>query len=73
MTIDYSQAREMMVEQQVRPWDVLDVRVLSVLATLPRETFVPEIHRALAFGDLLFSVWFWDILFIFVLLWVFVV
>ena len=51
MTIDYSQAREMMVEQQVRPWDVLDARVLEVLATLPREAFVPEIHRALAYAD----------------------
>ena len=40
MTIDYNQAREMMVEQQVRPWDVLDPRVLDVLATLPREDFV---------------------------------
>ena len=30
-----------MVEQQVRPWDVLDPRVLDVLATLPREDFVP--------------------------------
>ena len=52
MTIDYSQAREMMVEQQVRPWDVLDLRVLETLATLPRERFVPEIHRALAYADL---------------------
>lgn len=51
MMIDYSQAREMMVEQQVRPWDVLDARVLEVLATLPREAFVPEIHRALAYAD----------------------
>ena len=51
MTIDYSQIREMMVEQQVRPWDVLDARVLEVLATLPREKFVPEIHRALAYAD----------------------
>ena len=51
MTIDYNQARELMVEQQVRPWDVLDTRVLGVLATLPRETFVPEIHRALAYAD----------------------
>ena len=51
MTIDYNQARELMVEQQVRPWDVLDTRVLGVLATLPREMFVPEIHRALAYAD----------------------
>jgi protein-L-isoaspartate(D-aspartate) O-methyltransferase len=52
MTLDYSLARENMVEQQVRPWDVLDARVLEVLATLPREAFVPEIHRALAYADL---------------------
>ncbi|HEY5972914.1 MAG TPA: protein-L-isoaspartate O-methyltransferase [Pseudoxanthomonas sp.] len=52
MTIDYSQVREMMVEQQIRPWDVLDPRVLEVLATLPRERFVPEVHRALAYADL---------------------
>ena len=51
MTIDYNQARETMVEQQVRPWEVLDARVLGVLATLPRERFVPEIHRALAYAD----------------------
>ncbi len=51
MTINYNQARELMVEQQVRPWDVLDTRVLGVLATLPRERFVPEIHRALAYAD----------------------
>jgi protein-L-isoaspartate(D-aspartate) O-methyltransferase len=40
-----------MIEQQVRPWDVLDARVLEALATLPREAFVPEIHRALAYAD----------------------
>ncbi len=51
MTINYNQARELMVEQQVRPWEVLDARVLGVLATLPRELFVPEIHRALAYAD----------------------
>ena len=52
MTLNYSQARENMVEQQIRPWDVLDLRVLDVLSTLPREAFVPEIHRALAYADL---------------------
>ncbi|WP_368564406.1 protein-L-isoaspartate O-methyltransferase [Pseudoxanthomonas sp. UTMC 1351] len=52
MTIDYTLAREMMVEQQVRPWDVLDGRVLETLSTVPREIFVPEIHRALAYADL---------------------
>jgi protein-L-isoaspartate(D-aspartate) O-methyltransferase len=51
-TIDFAKARELMVEQQVRPWDVLDPRVLDVLATLPREDFVPDAHRALAYADL---------------------
>jgi protein-L-isoaspartate(D-aspartate) O-methyltransferase len=52
MTIDYAKARETMVEQQVRPWDVLDERVLEVLAELPREAFVPAAHRPLAYMDI---------------------
>lgn len=52
MTFDYAKARETMVEQQIRPWDVLDNRVLEVLARLPREAFVAERHRALAYADL---------------------
>jgi len=51
-TIDFAKARELMVEQQVRPWDVLDPRVLDVLAKLPREDFVPAVHRNLAYTDL---------------------
>jgi protein-L-isoaspartate(D-aspartate) O-methyltransferase len=49
---DYAKARENMVEQQVRPWDVLDVRVLEALSSLPREAFVPPAYRALAYADL---------------------
>jgi len=41
-----------MVEQQVRPWDVLDPRVLDVMASLPREAFLPVQHRNLAYADL---------------------
>lgn len=52
MSFDYANARELMVEQQVRPWDVLDARVLDVLATLPRDGFVGEAHRSLAYADL---------------------
>lgn len=52
MTIDYAKARETMVEQQVRPWDVFEPRVLETLARLPRERFVVEAHRALAYSDL---------------------
>ena len=52
MPIDFQQARFAMVEQQVRPWDVLDPRVLEVLMTVQREDFVPPAHRKLAFADL---------------------
>jgi len=52
MTIDYAHARELMVEQQIRPWDVLEIRVLDVLARLPREAFVAEANRALAYSDI---------------------
>lgn len=50
--IDYVQARETMVEQQVRPWDVLDARVLDALTRVPRDGFVAETYRALAYADL---------------------
>jgi protein-L-isoaspartate(D-aspartate) O-methyltransferase len=50
-TEQLSQARFNMVEQQVRTWDVLSARVLEVLHTLPREEFVREEHRAMAYAD----------------------
>ena len=46
------QARTNMVEQQIRPWEVLDQDVLDLLYAVPREEFVPQQHRALAFSDL---------------------
>jgi protein-L-isoaspartate(D-aspartate) O-methyltransferase len=46
-----AQAREQMIEQQVRAWDVLDARVLETLRRVPREAFVPPQHRFLAFAD----------------------
>ena len=52
MTIDYAKAREAMVEQQVRPWDVFDPRLLEVIARVPREAFVADAHRAMAYSDL---------------------
>ena len=52
MTIDYNHARELMVEQQIRPWDVLELRVLNVLATLPREAFIAAPNKALAYSDI---------------------
>lgn len=50
--MDFAQARFNMIEQQVRPCDVLDRRVLQVMAANPREDYVPEAQRALAFADL---------------------
>lgn len=50
--MDFNQARFNMVEQQVRPWDVLDPRVLNVIGNIPREQFVPEESRNLAYADL---------------------
>jgi protein-L-isoaspartate(D-aspartate) O-methyltransferase len=51
MTHDHAHARELMVEQQVRPWDVLDPRVLAVLADMPRERFLPASYAGLAYAD----------------------
>jgi len=44
-------ARRQMIEQQVRAWEVLDDHVLEILATVPRERFVPEAYRDVAFAD----------------------
>ena len=49
--VDIEQARFNMIEQQIRPWDVLDQRVLDVMSNTPREDFVPEKYRSLAFAD----------------------
>jgi protein-L-isoaspartate(D-aspartate) O-methyltransferase len=51
MTHDQAHARELMVEQQVRPWDVLDPRVLDVLGSMPRERFLPDAYAGLAYAD----------------------
>ncbi len=50
-SLDYAKARDLMVEQQVRPWDVLDARVLEALSAIPRDAFVPAPNRALAYAD----------------------
>ena len=44
-------ARYNMIEQQIRPWEVLDPAVLQLLATVRREDFVPPAYRAMAFAD----------------------
>lgn len=51
MPMDFETARFNMVEQQIRPWEVLDQTVLDVCAKVPRERFVPEDYRQLAFSD----------------------
>ena len=44
-------AREQMIEQQVRAWEVLDERVLGIFRKVPRDPFVPAEHRYLAYAD----------------------
>lgn len=50
--MDFEQARFNMVEQQIRPWDVLDPTVLDLLGNVRREDFVPQQYRNLAFTDM---------------------
>jgi len=50
--LDVERARFNMVEQQIRPWEVLDQRVLDLLLELKREEFVPPQYRSLAFVDM---------------------
>ncbi len=49
---DIERARHNMIEQQIRPWEVVDQRVLDILQTVPREVFVPGGYRGLAFADI---------------------
>lgn len=49
--MDKLAARQQMVDQQIRTWEVLDPRVLDVLAMVPREVFVPPEYRESAFAD----------------------
>jgi protein-L-isoaspartate(D-aspartate) O-methyltransferase len=48
----FERARFNMIQQQVRPWGVTDERVLDVLAETPRERFVPDAYKALAYADI---------------------
>ncbi len=52
MSMNFERARFNMVEQQIRPWEVLDGRVLSLLESIHREDFVPVKYRKLAFADM---------------------
>ena len=49
--MNIEQARFNMIEQQIRPWDVLDQGVLSLLSVVKREDFVPPAYRSMAFVD----------------------
>jgi protein-L-isoaspartate(D-aspartate) O-methyltransferase len=50
--IDFETARRKMVDQQIRPWEVADERLLGVIERTPREDFVPSEYRNLAYADM---------------------
>ncbi|HEY1991776.1 MAG TPA: protein-L-isoaspartate O-methyltransferase [Gammaproteobacteria bacterium] len=49
--MDTQDARTQMVQQQIRAWHVLDLGVLAVFEALPRDKFVPEAYRGVAYAD----------------------
>ena len=52
MDITDERARFNMIQQQIRPWDVLDDRVLEAMAEIRREAFVPDAYQGLAYADI---------------------
>lgn len=50
--MNFEQARFNMVEQQIRPWEVLDQDVLDLLMNVKREEFVPAAYKNLAFSEI---------------------
>ena len=50
--MNIEQARFNMIEQQIRPWEVIDPQVLDLLFVVKREDFTPPAYRALAFADM---------------------
>ena len=50
--MNVEKARFNMIEQQIKPWKVLDDKLLGAMATLPREMFVPDGHKNLAYADI---------------------
>ena len=50
--MDYEKARFNMIEQQIRPWEVLDPKVLDLLFKVKREDFTPQVYQSLAFVDM---------------------
>jgi len=51
--LNVDKARFNMIQQQIRPWEVFDDRVLELIERLPREEFVPAAYRSLAFADIM--------------------
>lgn len=51
--MNIEKARFNMIEQQVKPWKVLDEQLLGAMATLPRELFVPDQYQAVAYADMM--------------------
>ena len=51
MNLDFQAAREQMIRQQLRTWNVLDERVLNAVRKVPREKFVPAAYQALSYTD----------------------
>jgi protein-L-isoaspartate(D-aspartate) O-methyltransferase len=54
--MNIEQARHNMIEQQIRPWDVLDQRVLEQVLRTPREDFVQPAYRNAAFTDMMLPI-----------------
>ena len=52
MDLNSERARFNMIQQQIRPWEVLDERVLEVMEEIPREPFVPDAYQGLAYADI---------------------
>ena len=50
--MDFARARFNMIEQQIRPWDVIDQSVLDLMGRAPRDAFVPDAYRRLAYADI---------------------
>jgi protein-L-isoaspartate(D-aspartate) O-methyltransferase len=50
--MNYEQARFNMIEQQIRTWEVLDQRILNLLADVHREDFIPDVYKKLALADI---------------------
>lgn len=52
MDTSFEKARFNMIQQQIRPWDVIDDRALETMSEIQRERFVPDAYRGLAYADI---------------------